>query len=58
MTERGWEESKQKRLALNAFKAAAKAPAATRLCRPRNAKNKVALSGANAPGPKVEPFLR
>ncbi len=47
----GERSSQQKRLALNTFKAAAQAPAATRLCRPRNATNKVALSGANAPAP-------
>ncbi len=44
-TERGWEEFKRKRLALNTFKAAAKAHAATRLCPgPRNAKNNVSLT--------------
>ncbi len=32
-------------------KTASQAPAATRLCRPRNTTNKVALSGANAPAP-------
>ncbi len=38
----GERSSKRKGLALNTFKAAAQAPAATRLCpEPRNAKNKV-----------------
>ncbi len=37
-------------------KAATQAPAATRLCRPRNVKNKVALSPAKAGAPpKWEP---
>ncbi len=45
----GKRSSKRKWLALNAFKAAVKAPAATRLCpEPRNAfKDKVALSATS-----------